>query len=54
MLTGGNKYQKIQRKKPKRLEYESLNDSQSKKDKTKHHDRSYYRLLKQEKDYGIL
>jgi hypothetical protein len=52
MLHGGNsKYQKIQRKKPKRSDYESENQKQH---KTKHHDRSYYRLVKQEKEYGVI
>ena len=50
MLAGGNnKYQKIQRKKPKRSEFETESQKQQ---KTKHHDRSYYRLVKEEKQYA--
>lgn len=49
MLSGGNKFQK-----PKRTKFHKNRESELQKNKQqKHHDKSLYRLLKQEKDYVI-
>lgn len=49
MLTGGNKFQKtLKTKFKKNKDHESL-----KNEKNRHHDKTFYRLAKQEKDeYG--
>lgn len=49
MLVGGNKPQKIQKTKfRKNMESERYNSK-----KPKHHDKSTYRLLKQEEEYEL-
>lgn len=50
MLSGGKKFQKIQKTKfRKNVDRENAN----KFDKQKHHDKSFYRLVKQEKEYDV-
>ena len=50
MLSGGKKFQKTQKTKfRKNTDREFAN----KFDKQKHHDKSFYRLAKQEKDYEL-
>lgn len=49
MLQGGNgKYQKMKKKRPGRFEDD---DRQRVQQKPKHHDKSFYRLAKEEKEY---
>lgn len=47
MLSGGKKYQK-----PEKTKFRKHQESELKNGKQKHHDKSFYRLLKQEKDYA--
>jgi hypothetical protein len=50
MLTGGKKYQKSQKTK-----FKKNKDQQSGRfEKIRHHDKSFYRLLKQEKDEYVI
>lgn len=49
MLSGGNKFQK-----PKKTKFHKNREFEPQKNRQqKHHDKSLYRLLKQEKDYVI-
>jgi hypothetical protein len=49
MLSGGKKFQK-----PEKTKFRKHQESELKNNKQqKHHDKSMYRLLKQEKDYVI-
>lgn len=51
MLTGGKKFQK-----PTKTKFKKNKDQQGGKhlEKTRHHDKSFYRLMKQEKDEYVI
>lgn len=53
MISSRSKFQKI--KKPKfKKDFENEDYGQQQKNKPKHHDKSFYKLLRQEKrEYGI-
>jgi len=53
MLSGGSKFQKTEKTKYKKNEYDDRENYNSKQNKQKHHDKSFYRLKKQEDtEYG--
>ena len=49
MLSGGKKFQKTQKTKFRK----NVDREYAKFDKQKHHDKSFYRLAKQEKEYDL-
>ena len=50
MIHGGQKYQKTEKTKFKK----NQDREKSKQDKNRHHDKSFYRLMKEEKDSYVL
>lgn len=51
MYTGGKKVIKPQKTKPKK--YDEQDYVQLKQKKNKHHDKSFYRLVREEKEYVV-